>query len=243
MFGSATTRDTVRVLTTVADAGATAVEPMFNLAPKASLLRVVTEDLGLHVAAAHVFWWDVFAQEAAVIHYCLQADARRLIVSHLPAGSAAEYRRVARQLRVWAAHLEENGIRLLLHNQVEEASPASDDARPALEILRDELGDTVGLCFDLHRASPADVAPVIGAWSDRCDYYHLQDRVLGAEAVDLGRGSINLRSAFARIPPAPDAYLVAERTVPPADPLRACSVDVAFLLELAAAEQAAAPAR
>jgi len=250
MFGSANTLDTVRVLTTVADTGASAVEPMFNLAPKAPLLRAVTQDLGLHVGAVHVFWWELFAREAAVIHYCLQVDARRLIVSHLPAGTSAEYQRVAQQLGIWAAHLDDAGIRLLLHNHAEEASPAIDDPRLALEILREALDDTVGFCLDLYWAAlaGADLGRLTDAWSDRCDYYHFHDGVLGGparftESVDLGEGSVDLQAAFVRIPSDPDTYIVAERKFPPTDYRRACAADVAFLAQLTGAAPATAPVR
>ncbi|MFG1995332.1 sugar phosphate isomerase/epimerase family protein [Actinoplanes sp. NPDC048988] len=242
MFGSANTRDTVRVLTTVADAGAEVVEAMFNLAPKAALLRGVAQDLGLQVAAVHVFWWELLARQAEVIHYCLQAGARQVIVSHLPASSRSEYERVAQQLRVWAQDLDADGIRLLLHNHAEEMSPATDDQRPAFQILRDELGDSTGFCLDLYWAAlaGADLGPLVSFWSDRCSYYHFHDGIIGdparfTDSVDLGQGSVDLLAAFARIPPGPDTYLVAERKFPPADYRTACGADVSFLTRLISA--------
>ena len=78
-----------------------------------------------------------------------------------------------------------------------------------MEILRHAtVGGDVGFCLDLYWAAlaDADMGPFVDTWASRSGYYHFHDGVLGdparfEESVDLGDGSVDLRTAFSRIRP------------------------------------------
>jgi sugar phosphate isomerase/epimerase len=164
------------VLAQVAALGYGAVEPV-NILNDPDGLRADLDEVGLRACSVHAV--PAGEQAEAVVRATRTLGADTVIVPFLPsqrfadAGSVAE---VARELNEMAARIGGDGLRLGYHNHDFELSSLVG-GRPALEVLADQLDDSVLLELDTYWAAVGgqDVAALLRRLGDRVGYLHVKD--------------------------------------------------------------------
>jgi len=168
--------DRAGILKRVAGYGYGAVEP-FGIINDPQGLRADLDAAGLSVSSAHSA--PLGADAAAVIDAARVLGAQTVIVPFLPPPRFADadgVRGVAAELNEAAARLAGEGLRLGYHNHDFELSSLIGGT-PALEVLADQLDDTVLLEVDTYWAAVGgqDVVALLGRLGDRVGYLHVKD--------------------------------------------------------------------
>src|SRR5208282_3170500 len=160
----------------VAALGYGAVEP-FNILSDPDGLRADLDAAGLFACSVHAVPAGEHAEDVARAARTLGADT--IIIPYLPPPRFADadaVQGVARELNEMAAWTAGQGLRLGYHNHDFELSSLVGGV-PALEVLADQLDDTVLLEVDTYWAAVGgqDVPALLGRLGDRVRYLHVKD--------------------------------------------------------------------
>lgn len=164
------------VLAHVAALGYGAVEP-FGILADPDGLRAELDATGLSVCSVHA---EPTGEDAeAVVRAARTLGADTVIIPYLPPSRFADaesVRALARELNELGAWTAGQGLRLGYHNHDFELSSLVGGI-PALEVLADQLDDTVLLEVDTYWAAVGgqDVPALLRRLSDRVRYLHVKD--------------------------------------------------------------------
>jgi sugar phosphate isomerase/epimerase len=168
--------DRKAVLAQVAAFGYGAVEP-FNILSDTDGVRADMAAAGLIACSVHATPSGEQAEAVASAARTLGADT--IIVPHVPPARFADadsVRDLARELNEFAAWTADHGLRLGYHNHDFELASVLD-GRPALEVLADQLDDSVVLEVDTYWAAVGgqDVPSLLRRLGERVGYLHVKD--------------------------------------------------------------------
>ena len=178
------------VLAQIASYGYGAVEP-FNVLSDPEGLRADMAAAGLVASSVHAT--PSGEQAEAIVRAARTLGADTIIVPHLPPARFADadsVRDVARELNELAAWTADHGLRFGYHNHDFELSSVLG-GRPALEVLADQLDDSVVLEVDTYWAAVGgqDVPSLLGRLGDRVRYLHVKDGPVTKDAPNTAVGS------------------------------------------------------
>jgi sugar phosphate isomerase/epimerase len=168
--------DRKAVLAQVAAFGYGAVEP-FNILSDTDGVRADMAAAGLIACSVHATPSGEQGEAVASAARTLGADT--IIVPHVPPARFADadsVRDLARELNEFAAWTADHGLRLGYHNHDFELASVLD-GRPALEVLADQLDDSVVLEVDTYWAAVGgqDVPSLLRRLGERVGYLHVKD--------------------------------------------------------------------
>jgi sugar phosphate isomerase/epimerase len=168
--------DRKAVLGQIAAFGYGAVEP-FNVLSDPDGLRADMTAAGLIACSVHATPSGAQAEEIVRAARTLGADT--IIVPHLPPARFADVdsvRDVARELNKLAGWTAGHGLRLGYHNHDFELASVLG-GRPALEVLADQLDDSIVLEVDTYWAAVGgqDVPSLLRRLAERVRYLHVKD--------------------------------------------------------------------
>jgi sugar phosphate isomerase/epimerase len=224
-------------LRAVADIGFRAVE-LAGLPATApgELARLLSEN-GLQAVAAHESIEAIRDDADAVADRLIEVGCPRVIVPFLPdvdRRTAADVRKFAADLGLFARRFEKRGIRLGYHNHAFEFQPL--DGTTVWDVLLDELPPEVELELDVYWASVGgrDPAAEILAIASRVRLLHMKDRAPGPELHDApaGQGILAFPEIVQEARSAGAEWYIVEQDEPN-DPLEDIATALRYLESLA----------